>query len=86
MDSWHKPPLVCIEILSPDDTLHRLRERVDDYLAMGVENVWVLDPSDRRAYVVGLRGFVEPDQLHLAAPGTDILLDLQTVFALMDEI
>src|SRR5205807_10137987 len=26
-----KPPLVCIEILSPEDTLRRMQERVDDY-------------------------------------------------------
>jgi len=29
-----KPPLICIEILSRDDRMSRLEERIDDYLAM----------------------------------------------------
>src|SRR5271165_4137159 len=31
----------------PDDTFPRLQERLDDYLAMGVPNIWVLDPASR---------------------------------------
>src|SRR6185312_3994449 len=41
----HHPPLICIEVLSRDDSLHDMRERVDDYLRMGVANVWILDPA-----------------------------------------
>lgn len=47
-----KPPFLCIEVLSPEDRMKRMRERVDDYLAMGVPYVWVLDPSARCAYAV----------------------------------
>jgi Uma2 family endonuclease len=46
-----KPPFLCIEILSPEDRMSRVEERIDDYLAMGVPYVWVLDPATRRAYV-----------------------------------
>src|ERR1700690_2975335 len=31
-----KPPFICIEILSPEDRMSRVEERIDDYLAMGV--------------------------------------------------
>jgi hypothetical protein len=31
-----KPPLACIEILSPEDTLRRMQERINDYRAFGV--------------------------------------------------
>ncbi len=47
-----KPPFLCIEILSPEDRMKRVRERVDDYLAMGVPYVWVLDPSAKCAYAI----------------------------------
>ena len=43
-------PYICIEVLSPDDSFPRLQERLDDYLAMGVPNIWVLDPPSRRAW------------------------------------
>lgn len=57
-------PLVCIEVLSPDDRFVELIERIDDYLSMGVRYVWLLDPAARRAYVAtaeaGLREVKEP--------------------------
>jgi Uma2 family endonuclease len=45
-----KPPFLCIEILSPEDAMTRMLERLDDYLRFGVSHVWVLDPSTKRAY------------------------------------
>ena len=45
-----KPPFLCIEILSPEDRVKRMEERVNDYLEMGVPHVWVLDPKSKRAY------------------------------------
>jgi len=45
-----KPPFICIEVLSPEDRWPRVQQRIDDYLAMGVPYVWVLDPSTKTAY------------------------------------
>jgi Uma2 family endonuclease len=47
-----KPPFICIEILSPEDRMSRMEERVDDYLAMGVPNIWVFDPAKKRTWTV----------------------------------
>jgi Uma2 family endonuclease len=44
------PPFICIEILSPEDRLSAMQERVTDYLNMGVPYVWILDPKTRLAY------------------------------------
>ena len=46
-----KPPLLCIEVLSPEDRVSRIEERIRDYFAMGVPYVWVIDPDKRQAYV-----------------------------------
>lgn len=46
-----KPPFLCIEILSPDDRWVRVKERINDFLAMGVPYIWVIDPETRQAYV-----------------------------------
>lgn len=41
------PPFLCFEILSPDDTAVELLRKVEEYLAFGVEYVWVIDPTTR---------------------------------------
>lgn len=52
-------PFICIEILSPDDSFPRLQERLDDYLGMGVQNVWVLDPATQRGWTITRQGHFE---------------------------
>jgi Uma2 family endonuclease len=41
-------PLLCIEILSPEDRLNAMRKRVQDFLDMGVAEVWIFDPETAR--------------------------------------
>ncbi len=43
-------PLLCIEILSSEDRFGRVEEKIVDYLKMGVDTVWVIDPAARQGY------------------------------------
>jgi Uma2 family endonuclease len=45
-----RPPLVCIELLSPEDRMTRMHKKIADYLAFGVRYVWVLDPQTKQAF------------------------------------
>jgi Uma2 family endonuclease len=45
----HKAPLICIEVLSPEDRIQPMQERIDDYAQMGVEHIWLIDPVGRHA-------------------------------------
>ena len=56
---FHEPPFICIEILSKDDSLDRLQDRIDDYLAFGVRYVWVINPRTRRAWTYTDEGIEE---------------------------
>ena len=51
-----KPPFLCIEILSPEDRISRVQERINDYFEMGVSNVWILDPAKREAFYAAPSG------------------------------
>jgi Uma2 family endonuclease len=45
------PPLVAIEIISPDDRYSELVEKLAEYGKWGVPNIWVVDP-DRRTFAI----------------------------------
>ena len=72
------PPLLCIEILSPGDTLNRIWERTRDYLAIGIPVCWMIDPLAKRAWSVTDAGLVEaPEGIlrarHIEMPLADVL-------------
>jgi hypothetical protein len=51
------PPYLCVEVLSPEDTMSSMQERIDDYLAFGVANIWVVDPWKYRGWTVDADGW-----------------------------
>jgi Uma2 family endonuclease len=79
------PPLLCIEVLSPEDTLSRTRQKVRDYLDMGVPEVWVVDPASRSIAVCAGSTTVEHMSGELAVPETPIVLALADIFKVLDE-
>jgi Uma2 family endonuclease len=74
------PPFICIEILSKDDTFKSVTERLDDYIAMGVPNVWVIEPHTRRGYVYNANGFIEAKDGILRATNSEIVVPLSSIF------
>jgi Uma2 family endonuclease len=44
------PPLLCVEILSPEDRIGRMEARIQEYLDFGIRAVWLIDPQTRTAY------------------------------------
>jgi Uma2 family endonuclease len=80
------PPLICIEILSSGDTLTGLTQKIDNYIGMGVEHIWTLDPWNRKGYICTAKAFTEPDSGELVVMGTPIKLVLAEIFAELDEM
>jgi len=76
-----RPPLACIEILSPEDTLRRMQDRIDDYRKFGVSSIWILDPATQRGYDCQPSGWLEATEF--AVPNTPIRLALSQLFARM---
>jgi Uma2 family endonuclease len=42
-------PFLIIEILSPEDRMVRMLPKIQEYLSIGVEWVWVIDPDEKSA-------------------------------------
>jgi Uma2 family endonuclease len=74
-------PLICIEVLSPEDTWKRLRRVTDDYREMGVENIWAIDPGTRDAFLCDGTGFHKVTEL--AVVETPIRIDVADVFSVL---
>ena len=74
-----KPPLLCIEILSPEDTMRRMQERIEDYRMFGVRSIWILDPGTQRGYDCRPSGWLETNEFQI--PNTPIRLVLSELFA-----
>jgi Uma2 family endonuclease len=78
---YREPPLICIEILSKDDRLPRVEQRIDDYLKFGVRHVWLVDPMKKRAWTYTAEGHGEAGDGILRTGDPAIQVDLAEVFA-----
>jgi Uma2 family endonuclease len=85
-----EPPIICIEILSPDDSVSELRERCKDYQQMGVPFIWLFDPIERKAWALADNGSWIAEEIELSTgptevPSGSITLPLKKIFELSAE-
>jgi len=80
-----QPPLIAIEILSPEDTLRAMQEKAAEYRQFGVEHIWIIDPEPRIAYRYTGSSLEEVREGELTVPGTPIRVVLGEMFAELDE-
>ena len=73
-----EPPLVAIEVLSPDDRMNAVVAKLQEYMAWGVAHVWLADPEDRKFFVYSAQGLHETTAFEMPAHG--IVLTLDSVF------
>jgi Uma2 family endonuclease len=71
------PPMLVIEITSPDDRLEEMLLKLDQYLEWGVEHIWVVQPELKKFHVYDVRGLTEVRQFELA----DLRIDRDQLFA-----
>ncbi len=54
------PPVLCVEVLSPEDRFQRVVTRVQDYRTMGVQHIWIIDPESRECWTIDSDGGALP--------------------------
>ena len=79
-----QPPLIAIEILSPEDTLRAMQAKAAEYRQFGIENIWIIDPEPRIAYRYSGSALDEVHSGELPVPGTSIRVSLDEMFAELD--
>jgi Uma2 family endonuclease len=76
------PPLAVFEILSPEDTMTRTLEKLDDYERMGIGAIWVIEPK-KQLYYRYREGQLTPGTV-FELPGSRFTVPLAEIAALAD--
>jgi Uma2 family endonuclease len=80
------PPLLVIEVQSPEIPLRQTAVKAKEYLVFGIEHVWVIDPYARAAYRGTANGLELTRSGELAIPDTPIRIVLSDLFAELDRV
>jgi Uma2 family endonuclease len=77
-----EPPFLAIEILSPEDRMVRMLPKIQEYLSIGVEYVWVIDPQEKAALSYSRRHREGAAVTMLRTENPDIEIPLESAFDL----
>lgn len=71
-DPLTQAPEICIEVVSPSNSVNEMREKIDAFLAAGAQEVWIVYPQSKRCERHGKEG---------PLPGSRYAVDLAGLFA-----
>jgi Uma2 family endonuclease len=75
-----KPPLLCVEVLSPEDRIPNVNTRIKEYLDFGVPVIWLIEPTERRIWIYRANGMEEAKGNSIKLDGTDIEVPFSEIF------
>ena len=77
-------PELVVEIMSPSNAWEAVRQKIEEYFAIGVEQVWIVEPANRAVQVYqardAVRTLTEDDALDGEGPLEGFALDIHTLF------
>jgi Uma2 family endonuclease len=76
------PPVAVFEILSPEDSMTRMLEKLADYERMGIGAIWLIEP-EKLLYFRYRQGQLAPG-LVFELPGSSFSVDFAQIAALAD--
>lgn len=79
-------PLLCIEVLSPEDRMSRVQKKVAEYIQMGVRAVWIVDPWERQVTIADGSVTLQPADEELTVRGTPIRVPVAEIFRQLDRL
>lgn len=76
------PPVAVFEVLSPEDTMMRITNKLLDYAAMGIPHIWVIDPKTKKAWRFRDNGLKLSSTF--GAPGEKLHFEIAEIEKLLD--
>lgn len=78
------PPELVVEIMSPNNSWEDMRRKLKEYFDVGVDTVWVVEPSNRAVQVYGgiddVQTLEEGDTLTGDGPLDGLSIDVDILF------
>ena len=78
-----EPPLIAIEVISPSDAYGEIEEKIAEYQAMGIPNIWLIHPTKRLGWTCNREPWVPTERFHVQ--DSPMYVDLPALFAELDE-
>lgn len=76
-----EPPLLVVEILSPEDRASRVGMKIDDYLRFGVGCVWVIEPQTGYGHIYTAEKRIAVDDGKYRMTDPPLEMDFAELFA-----
>ena len=73
-------PFIAMEILSKDDRMSAILEKLEEYHRAGAPNIWVFDRRRKKAFTFDGRRLVEVEGKEIVTEAPEIRLALDEVF------
>jgi Uma2 family endonuclease len=73
------PPLLVVEISSPEDRLDAMLQKLDEYRNWGVRHIWLIEPERKRIHVYDQGSLTAVSRLEL--PEFGFVVTAQELFA-----
>ena len=70
-----RPQLIAVEVLSPEDRHAKMQEKIDDYIAFHVPNIWIVDPKKRIGWDCSKGDWIRQERFEVAGSSTYLSLD-----------
>ena len=70
-----EPPRIAIEIISKDESHSEMLQKLEDYQAWGVANIWTVDPRRKKLSVFADDALKNVDALKLAGTDFEVNMD-----------
>jgi Uma2 family endonuclease len=82
-----EPPVLVVEILSPDDRMNDVLRKIGEYIRFGVGAIWIVDPVERKLFTADGSGLHEVNDRvgRFSCAGVGLEVDFDSIFAELDE-
>jgi Uma2 family endonuclease len=79
---FDQPPVIAIEVLSPEDRHSRVQEKIEDYRRFQVRNVWIVDPVKRLGWDCSDGNWTRKNRFEIQQ--SPVYMDLSELFRELD--